>query len=102
MGWKPHQEVALQLSEQHVIPTIQHIWQLLRVSQHYPQVKLMLPDSRDVSLKLPETLLDQLLSNLISNSLQAGATTLCFSFHFAPERFYSYYKMMQAACSLNN
>lgn len=84
---KPHQEVALQLSEQHVIPTIQHIWQLLRVSQHYPQVKLMLPDSRDVSLKLPETLLDQLLSNLISNSLQAGATTLCFSFHFAPERF---------------
>ncbi len=84
---KPNQEVALPLSEQYVIPTIQHIWQLLRVPQHYPLVKLILPNSHDVCLKLPETLLDQLLSNLISNSLQAGAKTLCFSFHFAPERF---------------
>lgn len=84
---KPHQEVALPLHQQPVLATIQHIWQLLRVSQQYPQVKLILPDNHDISLKLPDTLLDQLLSNLISNSLQAGANTLQFSFHLAPERF---------------
>lgn len=84
---KPHNEISLQLNQQSVISTIQHIFQLLRVSQHYPQVKLILPDSPDVTLKLPETLLDQLLSNLINNSLQAGAKTLCFGFHFAPDRF---------------
>lgn len=84
---KPHQEVTLPLHQQPVLTTIQHIWQLLRVSQQYPQVTLILPDNDDISLKLPDTLLDQLLSNLISNSLQAGANTLQFSFHLAPERF---------------
>lgn len=79
--------MALPLHQQPVLATIQHIWQLLRVSQQYPQVKLILPDNHDISLKLPDTLLDQLLSNLISNSLQAGANTLQFSFHLAPERF---------------
>lgn len=84
---KPYSECPLRLSQQSVIATIQHIWQLLVVSQHYPHTTLRLPDSPDVKLMLPETLLDQLLSNLISNSLQAGATTLSFGFHFAPERF---------------
>lgn len=84
---KPHNEAALPLKPQSVQTTIQHIWQLLRVSQHYPQAKLILPNQEDVILQLPETLLDQLLSNLISNSLQAGAETLHFDFHFAPERF---------------
>ncbi|TOL43490.1 hypothetical protein CGH97_25420, partial [Vibrio parahaemolyticus] len=60
---------------------------LLRVDQHYPDAKLLLPETPDVTLTLPDTLLEQLLSNLVSNSLQAGATTLSFGFHFAQDRF---------------
>lgn len=84
---KPGQDPALSLSQQSVKRAINHIWQLLQVEQHYPNAKLLLPDTQDVSLMLPETLLEQLLSNLISNSLQAGATTLSFGFHFAQGRF---------------
>lgn len=84
---KPGQDPALILSQQSVKQAIKHIWQLLRVDQHYPNAKLLLPDTQDVSLVLPETLLEQLLSNLVSNSLQAGANTLHFGFHFAQNRF---------------
>ncbi|WP_369311820.1 tetrathionate respiration histidine kinase TtrS [Providencia rettgeri] len=84
---KPGQDPALNLSQQSVKQAINHIWQLLRVEHHYPNAKLLLPDTHDVSLMLPETLLEQLLSNLVSNSLQAGATRLSFGFHFAQGRF---------------
>ncbi|HHR6031336.1 TPA: tetrathionate respiration histidine kinase TtrS [Providencia alcalifaciens] len=84
---KPGQESPLTLRQHSVKQTINHIWQLLQVEQHFPMTRLQLPDSPDVQLLLPDTLLDQLLSNLISNSLQAGANTLTFSFHFAENRF---------------
>ncbi|EKT66469.1 tetrathionate respiration histidine kinase TtrS [Providencia alcalifaciens] len=84
---KPGQESPLTLRQHSVKQTINHIWQLLQVEQHFPMARLQLPDSPDVQLLLPDTLLDQLLSNLISNSLQAGANTLTFSFHFAENRF---------------
>lgn len=84
---KPGQESCLTLRQQSVKQTINHIWQLLQVEQHFPTVRLQLPETPDVQLLLPDTLLDQLLSNLISNSLQAGATTLTFGFHFADGRF---------------
>lgn len=84
---KPGQESPLTLRQHSVKQTINHIWQLLQVEQHFPMARLQLPDSPDVHLLLPDTLLDQLLSNLISNSLQAGANTLTFSFHFAENRF---------------
>ena len=84
---KPNHDSARQLNQQSVKRTINHIWQLLQVEQHYSGSKLLLPETDDAILKLPETLLDQLLSNLISNSLQAGASTLSFEFHFTQERF---------------
>ncbi|WP_265497866.1 tetrathionate respiration histidine kinase TtrS [Providencia rustigianii] len=84
---KPGQESTLNFRQQSVKQTINHIWQLLQVEQHYPQAQLSLPETPDVQLNLPETLLDQLLSNLISNSLQAGAHHLRFNFHFAENRF---------------
>ncbi|SUC35101.1 Sensor protein fixL [Providencia rustigianii] len=84
---KPGQKSTLNFRQQSVKQTINHIWQLLQVEQHYPQAQLSLPETPDVQLNLPETLLDQLLSNLISNSLQAGAHHLRFNFHFAENRF---------------
>lgn len=84
---KPGQDPAVTLNQQSVRQAINHIWQLLRVDQHYPDAKLLLPETPDVTLTLPDTLLEQLLSNLVSNSLQAGATTLSFGFHFAQDRF---------------
>ena len=84
---KPGQESPLTLRQHSVKQTINHIWQLLQVEQYFPMARLQLPDSPDVHLLLPDTLLDQLLSNLINNSLQAGANTLTFSFHFAENRF---------------
>lgn len=84
---KPSHDSTRQLNKQSVKKTINHIWQLLQVEQHGSGTQLLLPDTDDVMLKLPETLLDQLLSNLISNSLQAGASALSFEFHFAQDRF---------------
>ncbi|HBO23598.1 MAG TPA: sensor histidine kinase [Providencia sp.] len=84
---KPNHDSSQQLNQQSVKQTINHIWQLLQVEQYGSGTQLLLPDTDDVMLKLPETLLDQLLSNLISNSLQAGANTLSFEFHFAQDRF---------------
>ncbi len=84
---KPSHDSSQQLNQQSVKQTINHIWQLLQVEQYGSGTQLLLPDTDDVMLKLPETLLDQLLSNLISNSLQAGANTLSFEFHFAQDRF---------------
>ncbi|MGG4610136.1 tetrathionate respiration histidine kinase TtrS [Providencia sp. Me31A] len=84
---KPGHTPDVALSPQSVKQAINHIWQLLRADQHYPNAKLIIPETQDVTLTLPDTLLEQLLSNLVSNSLQAGATVLNFSFHFAQGRF---------------
>ncbi|HEM7523924.1 MULTISPECIES: tetrathionate respiration histidine kinase TtrS [Providencia] len=84
---KPSLDPAVTLSQQSVKQAINHIWQLLRADQHYPNSKLILPETPDISLMLPDTLLEQLLSNLISNSLQAGATLLRFEFHFSQQHF---------------
>ncbi|MGG7471479.1 tetrathionate respiration histidine kinase TtrS [Providencia sp. R1] len=84
---KPSHDPAITLSQQSVKQAINHIWQLLRADQHYPNSRLILPETPDVSLMLPDTLLEQLLSNLISNSLQAGATLLRFEFHFSQQHF---------------
>ncbi|GAB1438990.1 tetrathionate respiration histidine kinase TtrS [Providencia sp.] len=84
---KPGHTPDVALSQQSVKQAINHIWQLLRADQHYPNTKLIVPETPDVTLTLPDTLLEQLLSNLVSNSLQAGATVLNFGFHFAQGRF---------------
>ncbi|HGN1705415.1 TPA: tetrathionate respiration histidine kinase TtrS [Providencia rettgeri] len=84
---KPGHAPDVALSPQSIKQAINHIWQLLRTDQHYPNAKLIIPETPDVTLTLPDTLLEQLLSNLISNSLQAGANTLNFGFHFAQGRF---------------
>lgn len=84
---KPGHTPDVALSQQSVKQAINHIWQLLRADQHYPNTKLIIPETPDVTLTLPDTLLEQLLSNLVSNSLQAGATVLNFGFHFAQGRF---------------
>ncbi|MDD9341779.1 MAG: tetrathionate respiration histidine kinase TtrS [Providencia heimbachae] len=84
---KPNPDSTSQLGQQSIKHTISHIWQLLQVEQHYPSASLLLPDTDDILLKLPDTLLDQLLSNLVSNSLQAGASILSFGFHFSQDRF---------------
>ncbi|WP_272679346.1 tetrathionate respiration histidine kinase TtrS [Providencia sp. PROV032] len=84
---KPGHDPAVALSPQSVKQAINHIWQLLRADQHYPNSRLILPETPDITLMLPDTLLEQLLSNLISNSLQAGATLLRFEFHFSQQHF---------------
>ncbi|MEQ4922458.1 tetrathionate respiration histidine kinase TtrS [Proteus hauseri] len=74
------------LVEQNIATCIQHIWQLLRVEEKYPQVSLITHIDEHDTLCLPETLLEQILSNLITNSLQAGTETLKISTHKAPDR----------------
>ncbi|NBN72899.1 PhnD/SsuA/transferrin family substrate-binding protein [Proteus sp. G2618] len=74
------------LSHQNIAECIQHIWKLLRVEDKYPQVSLITHVDEHDTLCLPETLLEQILSNLITNSLQAGAKVLKISTHKAPDR----------------
>lgn len=77
---------ATPLSTQNIAECAQHIWKLLRVEDKYPQVSLIINIDEHDNLCLPETLLEQILSNLITNSLQAGAKTLKISTHKAPDR----------------
>ncbi|HED0390949.1 TPA: tetrathionate respiration histidine kinase TtrS [Yersinia enterocolitica] len=58
-----------------------HLWQLLRAEQHQPPCQLHTDIDPQIALHLPPTLLDQVLCNLITNSLQAGACQLWFSAH---------------------
>lgn len=56
-----------------------HLWQLLGAEQHQPPCQLHIHIEPHINLHLPPTLLDQVLCNLITNSLQAGARQLWFS-----------------------
>ncbi|HEN3616348.1 TPA: PhnD/SsuA/transferrin family substrate-binding protein [Yersinia enterocolitica] len=58
-----------------------HLWQLLAAEQHQPPCQLHTDIDPQIALHLPPTLLDQVLCNLITNSLQAGARQLWFSAH---------------------
>ncbi|HGK4601333.1 TPA: tetrathionate respiration histidine kinase TtrS [Yersinia enterocolitica] len=58
-----------------------HLWQLLGAEQHQPPCQLHTDIDPQIALHLPPTLLDQVLCNLITNSLQAGACQLWFSAH---------------------
>lgn len=58
-----------------------HLWQLLGAEQHQPPCQLHTDIQPHIKLQLPPTLLDQVLCNLITNSLQAGARQLWFSAH---------------------
>lgn len=55
---------------------ISHVWQLLRMSQHFPTVTLHADVDPALTLTLPLMLLEQVLANLILNAAQAGATTV--------------------------
>ncbi|WP_145517545.1 tetrathionate respiration histidine kinase TtrS [Yersinia mollaretii] len=57
---------------------LNHIWQLLGADQHQPPCQLQRDIDSTLTLHLPPTLLDQVLCNLITNSLQAGAGQLWF------------------------
>lgn len=58
-----------------------HLWQLLGAEQHQPPCQLHTDIDPQIALHLAPTLLDQVLCNLITNSLQAGACQLWFSAH---------------------
>ncbi|MDA8480727.1 tetrathionate respiration histidine kinase TtrS [Citrobacter sp. Awk 4] len=55
---------------------VSHVWQLLRMSQHFPTVTLHADVDPTLTLTLPPMLLEQVLANLILNAAQAGATTV--------------------------
>ncbi|WP_442865658.1 tetrathionate respiration histidine kinase TtrS [Buttiauxella sp. WJP83] len=52
---------------------ILHVWQLLRMAQHFPAITLELDVNSKQTLYLPPVLLEQVLANLILNAAQAGA-----------------------------
>ncbi|UNH25193.1 tetrathionate respiration histidine kinase TtrS [Moellerella wisconsensis] len=84
---KTHQDQPINYSYQPIIQTVLHLWRLLRIEQYYPKAQLFLPTGDDIELHLPDTLLEQLLSNLINNSLQAGAEKLRLELHPGPNHF---------------
>lgn len=53
---------------------ILHVWRLLRMAQHFPAVTLEMAGDSGQTLYLPPVLLEQVLTNLILNAAQAGAT----------------------------
>ncbi len=84
---KSHLDNNIHYTSQSVTQIILHLWQLLRITQHYPSVQLFLPPNQDNHLMLPETLLEQLLSNLLTNSLQADAQQIRIEFHTSTKHF---------------
>ncbi|MFW5399350.1 tetrathionate respiration histidine kinase TtrS [Yersinia sp. 1252 StPb PI] len=58
---------------------VNHLWQLLAATNPAPCCTLHTDIEASLALHLPPTLLDQVLCNLITNSLQAGAHQLWFS-----------------------
>ncbi len=60
------------------------VWKLLRVTERYPSAVLYNTVAHDAVLHLPPALLDQVLSNLFSNSLQAGADCIRVMHHHTP------------------
>jgi two-component system sensor histidine kinase TtrS len=53
-----------------------HVWQLLRMAQDCPAVTLQTEGNPKLALHLPPVLLEQVLTNLILNATQAGATKI--------------------------
>lgn len=58
---------------------VNHLWQLLAATRQPQPCELHTDIEASLALLLPPTLLDQVLCNLITNSLQAGARQLWFS-----------------------
>lgn len=54
-------------------PLVENVVKLMRIEQHYPQCRLMIAIAPKSQLYSQATLLEQVLTNLLSNSLQAGA-----------------------------
>ncbi|WP_145537737.1 tetrathionate respiration histidine kinase TtrS [Yersinia kristensenii] len=76
-GKLPAQERATTSPPLHEL--IKHLWQLLGAEQHQPSCQLHTDIDPQIALHLPPNLLDQVLCNLITNSLQAGARQLGLS-----------------------
>ncbi len=57
---------------------VHHVWQLLRMTQQFPDVTLQTTVSANLTLTLPSVLLEQVLANLVLNAAQAGASTVWF------------------------
>lgn len=55
---------------------ILHVWRLLRMAQNFPAVTLQMEVHSELTVHLPPVLLEQVLTNLILNAAQAGATTV--------------------------
>lgn len=74
---------------QNVAAVPELVWKLLRVTERYPSAVLYNTVAHDAVLHLPPALLDQVLSNLFSNSLQAGADCIRVMHHHPPaDRFW--------------
>lgn len=58
---------------------VHHVWQLLRMTQQFPDVMLQTTISSSLTLTLPTVLLEQVLANLVLNAAQAGASTVWFT-----------------------
>ncbi|QMJ03474.1 PhnD/SsuA/transferrin family substrate-binding protein [Citrobacter freundii] len=58
---------------------VHHAWQLLRMTQQFPDVTLQTTVSANLTLTLPSVLLEQVLANLVLNAAQAGASTVWFT-----------------------
>ncbi|WP_420808704.1 tetrathionate respiration histidine kinase TtrS [Citrobacter tructae] len=58
---------------------VHHVWQLLRMTQQFPDVTLQTTISSSLTLTLPTVLLEQVLANLVLNAAQAGASTVWFT-----------------------
>lgn len=66
----PHHESAQWLP---LRPLVDNVIKLMRIEQHYPQCLLVIAIAAKSQLYTQATLLEQVLTNLLSNSLQAGA-----------------------------
>ena len=58
---------------------VHHVWQLLRMTQQFPDVTLQTTVSANLTLTLPSVLREQVLANLVLNAAQAGASTVWFT-----------------------
>lgn len=66
----PHHESAQWLP---LRPLVENVIKLMRIEQHYPQCRVVIAIAPKSQLYSQTTLLEQVLTNLLSNSLQAGA-----------------------------
>ncbi len=66
----PHHESAQWLT---LRPLVENVIKLMRIEQHYPQCRLVVIIAPKSQLYSQATLLEQVLTNLLSNSLQAGS-----------------------------